>query len=203
MNTVLLALAVDVVAIVVLACAIYYRRHRRADLMFAYIALNTGIFAVCTLLMAQQAGLALGFGLFGVLSIIRLRSDEISQREVGYYFIALALGLVNALGADSLLVMAGLDLLLLGTMYAADHPALTGRARRRVIVLDVVHEDDTALRADLERRLRAPVRRMVVERVDYVRETMVVDVRYRASDPQGSARPGTAGRPAARPEVLR
>ncbi|WP_343233554.1 DUF4956 domain-containing protein [Streptomonospora sp. PA3] len=48
MNTTLFAaLAADAVAIAVLACAIYYRRHRRADLMFGYIALNAGVFAVC------------------------------------------------------------------------------------------------------------------------------------------------------------
>ncbi|WP_343233553.1 DUF4956 domain-containing protein [Streptomonospora sp. PA3] len=148
--------------------------------------------------MGQRTGLAIGFGLFGVLSIIRLRSDEISQREVGYYFIALALGLVNALGKDSFALMLGLDALLLATMYAADHPALTGRDRRRIVVLEVVHDDETALRADLERRLRAPVRRAVVSEVDYVRETMVVDVRYRAeprpSSRSGGFRPGRAER---------
>ncbi|MDA0563196.1 DUF4956 domain-containing protein [Streptomonospora sp. S1-112] len=196
--TVLPALAADVIAIAVLACVIYYRRHRRADLMFAYIALNTGIFTVCTLLMSQRVELAIGFGLFGVLSIIRLRSDEISQREVGYYFVALALGLVNALAQGSFGVLVGLDLLLLATMYVADHPALTGRSRRRVIVLDVVHHDDAGLRADLERRLRAPVTKIVVNEVDYVRDAMVVDVRFLADRRPEDAWPAVPARLATR-----
>ena len=36
-------------------------------------------------------------GLFGVLSIIRLRSEELAQHEVAYYFAALALGLLGGL----------------------------------------------------------------------------------------------------------
>lgn len=37
----------------------------------------------------------LGLGLFGVLSIIRLRSEELAQHEIAYYFAALALGLIG------------------------------------------------------------------------------------------------------------
>ena len=53
------------------------------------------------------------------------------------------------------------------------------------VTLDVVHADDAALVADLERRLGGRVMHHEVNEVDYVRDTMVVDVRYRA----GRARP--------------
>ncbi|MDA8371223.1 MAG: DUF4956 domain-containing protein [Nocardiopsaceae bacterium] len=175
----LLALPVDLFAIAVLAYAIYYRRHRRADLMFAYIALNTGVFAVSALMVAQQVEMAVAFGLFGVLSIIRLRSDEISQREVGYYFIALALGLVNGIGAALPQVILPIDILLLAAMYVADHPRLAPGVERRTLVLDTVHGSDEELRADLQRRLNAHVLRAMVSNVDYVRETTTVDVRFR------------------------
>lgn len=41
--------------------------------------------------------MGLGLGLFGVLSIIRLRSSEISQHEVAYYFASLAIGLISGM----------------------------------------------------------------------------------------------------------
>ena len=46
--------------------------------------------------------------------------------------------------------------------------------------LDVVHADDASLVADLERRLGGTVLHHEVNDVDYVRQTMLVDVRYRA-----------------------
>src|SRR4029079_658258 len=99
MNPILVSLAADVVAITVVAYGIYFRRYYRRDLLLAYMALNVGIFAVTALLAESTAGVGLGLGLFGILSIIRLRSDSITQEEIAYYFIALALGLIGGLNA--------------------------------------------------------------------------------------------------------
>ncbi|RNL85873.1 DUF4956 domain-containing protein [Halostreptopolyspora alba] len=190
---IVLALPVNLVAISVLAYAIYYRRHRRADLMFAFVALNVGVFAISALMFNRQVELAMAFGLFAVLSIIRLRSDEISQREVGYYFVSLALGLVNGIGAGAPLASIPLTLLLLATMFVADHPRLAVGVERRTLVLDTVHGTDEELRADLRRRLNCRVLRATVSHVDYVRETMTVDVRYRHLAPLTAATPERAG----------
>jgi hypothetical protein len=92
----LAALATDVLAIALLAYAIYSRCYHRRDLLVAYIALNIGVLATTVLLTGAEA-LGIGLGLFGILSFIRLRSDQITQEEVAYYCIALALGLVNGL----------------------------------------------------------------------------------------------------------
>ncbi|MDQ3113465.1 MAG: DUF4956 domain-containing protein, partial [Actinomycetota bacterium] len=90
----LLVLGADLVAIIVLAYGLYYRRHRRRDMVLAYVGLNIGVLAVAAVLSNVAVATGLGLGLFGVLSIIRLRSSEISHEEVAYYFAALALGLI-------------------------------------------------------------------------------------------------------------
>ncbi|WP_373295722.1 DUF4956 domain-containing protein [Nocardiopsis kunsanensis] len=184
------ALAVDLAAIFVLSYVLYFRRHGRRDLVLAYAALNVGIFSVVAMLTTKEVGLAVGFGLFGVLSILRLRSDTISQGEIGYYFTAIALGLVNAVAAPAPWTMLGLNALLLGVMYVADHPGLLSRSRRTLLTLDVVHEEEADLRRELEQRLRGRVRRVLVQEVDYVRDMMVLDVRYHESGPSPTAASG-------------
>jgi hypothetical protein len=181
-DDIIYGLVTDLVAITTLAHLIYFRRHRRRDLQLAYVAVNIGVFTVVSLLLLQHADLAVGFGLFGVLSIIRLRSSTLTQEEVGYYFIALALGLVNGLAAQVPWLALTLNLFLLAVMYAADHPHFLSNTRHRLITLDVVHDDDRALRADLENRLGGIVLRQSVTEVDYVRDVMVVDVRYRRGE---------------------
>lgn len=171
-------LTMDLVAIVLLAYGLYYRRHHRRDLLFAYVALNVGIFAVVSLLLVQRVDIAVGFGLFGVLSIIRLRSSEITQQEIAYYFVAIVLGLVNGIAGAWPLTALLLNGVLLAVMYVADHPGLLGRTRHQVVTLDMVHADPEALRVDLESRLRARVLQCEVTQVDYVRDVTVVDVRY-------------------------
>lgn len=171
-------LAIDLVAIFLLAYALYYRRHRRSDLLLSYVALNVGLFVAMTVLTTIKLDFALGFGLFAILSIIRLRSSTITQQEVAYYFVSLVLGLVNGLRIEDQWMVAGLNAVLILTMLVVDHRRLQTSSRRQTVTLDVVHDDDVALVADLERRLGGQVLHHEVEQVDYVRDVMVVDVRF-------------------------
>src|SRR4051795_443141 len=109
-------LAIDVAAIVVLAYVLYFRRHRRADLLLAYVSLNIGIFLPMSLLGKVRVDIALGFGLFAILSIIRLRSTSVTQQEVAYYFVALVMGLVNGLGLDDRRLIVLINAVLIVTM---------------------------------------------------------------------------------------
>jgi hypothetical protein len=102
--------AIDLVAISILTFALYFPRHRRRDLVVAFLGVNVGVLAVAGALSSSTVGAGLGLGLFGVLSIIRLRSSEIDQREVAYYFSALALGLIGGLGSTLGVTVQRLDL---------------------------------------------------------------------------------------------
>lgn len=173
------ALAADVVAIGVLAYAVYFRRHFRGDLMLAYVALNLGVFAVTALLVDSSAGLGLGLGLFGILSIIRLRSTSITQEEVAYYFVSLVMGLLAGLHPDPIWVAPALSALLVAVMYVVDHPRVSRRTVQTTITLDHAYPDLVLLRAALEQLLGGEVKRVLVSELDMVRDTTVVDVRYR------------------------
>jgi hypothetical protein len=180
MNEILLNLITDLVAIGIVSYAIYFRRYYRRDLLLAYIALNVGIFAVTALLAKSTAGVGLGLGLFGILSIIRLRSDSITQEEIAYYFVALALGLVAGLSASPRWLPPLLSAALVAVMYVVDHPRLTARAQRQTIILDRAYPDRALLRAALESLLDADVKHLVVERLDLVADTTMVDVRFKS-----------------------
>jgi hypothetical protein len=179
MNATLLLIGIDLAAAAVLSLAIYYRRHRRRDLVVAFLGVNVGVLAVTTVLASSEVAVGLGLGLFGVLSIIRLRSSEISQREVAYYFAALAIGLVAGLPATEVWIPTALIALILTVMWAADHPRLLGRSRHQVIHVDRAIADEDDLRAELESRLGATVTSLTVQHLDLVDDTTLVDVRFR------------------------
>jgi hypothetical protein len=175
-----LPIASDLVAIALVA-TLYFHRHQRRDLLLAYVALNIGILSVTAMLSSASVGAGLGLGLFGILSIIRLRSDSITQEEIAYYFVALALGLLAGVAAGPTYLVPLLVTLLVAVMYVADHPRLLSGARRQLITLDSAIPDETALRAHLESRLGIDVRHLIVQELDLVRDITVVDVRYRAT----------------------
>lgn len=177
--TTLLPFAVDLVAIATLT-ALYFRRHRRRELVVAYLGINVGVLAVSATLASSAVGAGLGLGLFGVLSIIRLRSTELGQHEVAYYFSALAIGLVAGLGVLPLGTVAALSALVLVVLAVGDHPRLLSRHRSQLVHLDTAVTDEAALVAHLERLLGARVHVAAVQKVDLVLQTTLVDVRYEA-----------------------
>jgi hypothetical protein len=179
MNATLLLIGIDLAAAAILSLAIYYRRHRRRDLVVAFLGVNVGVLAVTTVLGSSEVAVGLGLGLFGVLSIIRLRSSEISQREVAYYFAALAIGLVAGLPSADVWIPTALIALILTVMWAADHPRLLSRSRHQTIHVDRAIADEDELRAELERRLGATVTSLTVQHLDLVDDTTLVDVRFR------------------------
>ncbi|GAB7051167.1 DUF4956 domain-containing protein [Catenuloplanes indicus] len=177
----LLVIAVDLVAIGVLVFAVYFPRHHRRDLVAAFLGVNIGVLAVSLVLASSTVGVGLGLGLFGVLSIIRLRSDEIAQHEVAYYFAALALGLLAGLSGTVTPLTAGLMALVVAALVAGDHPALFRRHRAQTLRLDSAHTDEAALTAHLEILLGARVLNVSIKNVDLVNDTTLAEVRYLVS----------------------
>lgn len=177
MNQLLVVLA-DLAAIAVLTFGVYFPRHHRRDLVVAFLGVNIGVLATAMVLGSSTVGAGLGLGLFGVLSIIRLRSDEIAQHEVAYYFAALALGLLAGLGGTLTPLVGGLMLLIIGALYVGDHPRMFRRYRQLTVQLDVAYTDEDALRAHLEMMLKGRVVNVSVKHVDLVNDTTLAEVRY-------------------------
>ena len=160
-------IAADLVAITLLVFGLYFPRYRRKDMVVAILGLNVGVMSVATVLASAQVSAGLGLGLFGVLSIIRLRSSELDQEEVVYYFSALALGLLAGFEVDPLWLNPTLMAGILAALYVGDHPRL--------------FTDERLLIARLESLLGAEVQRIKVKKVDLVNDTTSVDVRFRAA----------------------
>lgn len=175
----LLLLAFDLLAISVLAYGIYFTRHRRRDMLIAYVALNVGIMAVTVVLANATVAAGLGLGLFGVLSIIRLRSNALTQEEVAYYFASLALGLIAGLQPNPIWVAPVVGSLIVVVMFVADHPRLYAHNRQQTVTLDAAITNEAELAKCLEGLLGANIQKVIVVELDLVRDVTIVDVRYR------------------------
>lgn len=171
-------LSADVVAVLVLTFALFVPRHGRRELVVAFLGVNIGVLAVTTALGTGTVGAGLGLGLFGVLSIIRLRSEELAQHEVAYYFAALALGLIGGLLSAPSWLSGALMLAVLLSIYVGDHPRVVGKGRTQEVLVDRAFTDESGLVAHLEGLLGARVEDVSVRRTDLVNDTTLVRVRY-------------------------
>jgi len=171
-----LRLFIDVTCVGVLAAMVAQRRPRRG-LFVVLTSFNIALFCVLSVISARHIGPAVGFGLFALLSIVRLRSEPFSNQELSYFFSALALALINGLRIQGYLIPILLDAVLLVALFLIDHPALYRRTARQRVTLDTVVTDPGRLRVELSGRLGVEVVEANVVEVDYVREIMRINVR--------------------------
>jgi hypothetical protein len=189
-----LRLAIDLAATAALVYGLFQPRHQRMDLVVVYVLFNVGVFLALSVIAAGELSMGVGFGLFAVLSIVRLRSEPFSNRELAYFFVALVIALVCALDVGHPAyagLLAGVALLV---AWAIDHPRLSRPSRRLVVALERAYDDDEALREHLRRRLRAPVLEVTVLEIDYVRETTRLEVRLGVEEPPDAAAVAVARR---------
>lgn len=199
----LLAFGIDLVAISILAYALYFRRHQRRDLTLGFMGVNIGLFAVSSFTTTTSISIGFGIGLFALLSVIRLRSIVATQEEIGYYFVALVIGIVNGLAVDDAWGIAlMLDAMLLGVMFVADHPRLLPHAERLTILLDGTVAGAEHVRKEVEEQIGFEVTRLRVLDVDYVRGRTRLDIRFRTDCPvHGPSPPPEPDAPGGRAET--
>jgi hypothetical protein len=170
--------ALNMLALAVLMWTVQRRHNGRRDLMTVVGCFNIGLFVVLTAIASASSATAIGFGLFAMLSIIRLRSEPFSNSELGVFFAGLVMSLVNGVSGIELALAALLNAIVLGALAVSDHPLFGQVPKSREIVLDCIHDNDTSLRADLEHRLGVRVVDLSVLECDYVREVTRVSIRY-------------------------
>ena len=178
-----LSLIINTFALIALSFGIYFRRHRRRELATGYVAFGTSLFIVSFSLSIAETpiGIGIGFGLFAILSIVRLRSDEATWNEIGYTMVSIVLGVVNGLTVLTFELKIIFSLILLISMFIADHPAIypSAQNQRFKFILDKIILNTDELKSNLSLLLEAEIKDLIVLEIDLVRETMVLDLRIK------------------------
>ncbi|MCB1630481.1 MAG: DUF4956 domain-containing protein [Pseudomonadales bacterium] len=179
----LLRFGIDVAAVVLLIYGLYYRRHHDKELVTTAVMFNFSAFAVLVVLADVQFGVAAGFGLFAILALFRLRSEQFDKIEISYFFGAVAIAVICSVKGTTLPFVLAVVLFLLLGAFVLDHPRILHSVAGVKIVLDKIDHraltDAAAMRADLGQRLGVEVINYEIKSFDYVNETAHINVFYR------------------------
>ena len=175
--------AIDVVAMVALVFGMYYRRYRDKELVTAAALFNVFAFAVLTILSNVQFSVAAGFGLFAILALFSLRSEQISKTEITYFFGSIALAVICSVQGTTIAFVAAVVTLILIAAWIIDHPRILRSVDGVKITLDKVDAHALAqpevMRADLSARLGVEVMSYQITALDYINDMARINVFYR------------------------
>jgi hypothetical protein len=185
----------DVIVLLILVGWLYRRRPSAPAMPLVLAALNIGLFAAMSTISAGKFPAGVGFGLFGILSLVRLRSAAFTLRDVAYTFVTLVIALCTGLPQRQTWLVVALDVVVLVAVLLVDDPRSYEPPTRTVkLTLDRIYPDPSVIAQEVAFRFGQAPLSVVVDEVDYVRETTRVSARYLAGPDGPAIDPGSEPR---------
>ena len=177
----LLSFALDLGSVAVLSYLLYYRRHRDRDMALAISAINITLFALTGALGAVTLPLGVGFALFAVISVIRLRSDTAGWIEMAYLLAGLGVGLIVGLLGVDLWMKSAYTVFLVGMIALIDNSRFLSRqvVRTIAVTLEGTKIEDGTLKPRVEELLGREIDAVVVKSIQALPPATKVQVSYR------------------------
>jgi len=179
---------IDVTAIFLLVGLIYYPKYKNKDFVFTFSIFNVINFMICYLLGTAKIQMGFAFGLFAIFSIIRYRTIMISIKDMGYFFICVALGMLNSLSdtSDGFALLIICNVVILGMTFFLERLNFINNENSKEIIFDNVNlikpSQRDALLAELKGRTELDIHRVDVLKINYLKDTVLLKVYYYAKE---------------------
>lgn len=166
-------LALDLAALWVLLRFAFLRRGGEPGRLLMLVAFNLVLFLIAHLLNQVEMTMGAAFGLFAVFSLLRIRTEGISSRDMTYLFLTIALGLLSAVAQPGTAVLAGLAAAIPALALVLESGWVAPLELRHEVVYDTLAllapEQRGALLEDLRTRTGMRLTRVEVHRIDLAR----------------------------------
>ena len=175
--------AINAAAMTLLIFGMYYRRYRDRELATTASMFNIFAFAVLTILSSVQFSLAAGFGLFAILALFSLRSEQIEKIEIAYFFGAIAIAVICSVLGTSLMFVLLVVSFVVAAAWVLDHPNMMKSAHGAKVTLDAIDpeilSDTEKTRRLLSERLGVDVMTFQIIELNYVNDMARINIFYR------------------------
>lgn len=163
---------------------IYYPVKQNKNYVFTFIAFNTVIFFVMSLLTSIELSVGAGFGLFAIFSVLRYRTNPMPARDMTYLFVLIGLPVINAgllAGAGwSAVVIA--NVAIVSVLYLMEkgwgfHYEQSQRITYERVDLVKRGNYDLLLK-DLRQRTGLDIKRLEIGHIDYLKDATEIKIYY-------------------------
>ncbi|MHC1778357.1 MAG: DUF4956 domain-containing protein [Lentimicrobium sp.] len=175
------SILIDITSMLIIFGLIYFPNYRNKEFMFTFFIFNIIIFIITFVLNKTSISMGAAFGLFAVFSMLRYRTEGISMKEMTYLLLAIALGLINAIGL-SLLPISVFNLILVLFIFVLDHPLIFKQEQSKAIAYENIEmikpENHQLLLDDLCKRTGLNIHRFTISSIDFLKDATSIVVYY-------------------------
>ncbi len=176
----------NLASVVLLLFVFYYPRYSNKETTIAASLFNIFAFAVLSILSSVQFSVAAGFGLFAILALFTLRSEQIDKSDIAYFFGSISLAVITSVQGTQIEFVILMLVIVLLAVYIIDHPRILRTASQMKVTLDFIPEQAVSnpdvLKEELSKRLGAKIISVKILSIDYVTEIVRTEVGFRVED---------------------
>lgn len=180
---------------------IYFRYTKNKRNIFSFFQMGIMIFLVCVLLKSVEIQLGIALGLFAIFAIMRFRSQNLSLRQMTYFFTVIGVSVINAMAVyyhpvrgpvviNSIII---LSVFLLETFFNRKPSDKKKEKKKKkplsktvllynnLELLDPENESD--LLSDISSRTHMKIEKVEIRKIDLVKGTAELEISYRDKGP--------------------
>lgn len=167
---------VNFISIFIVVRLIYYPAHKNKDFLFTFFLFNVINFMICILLSTAKLKMGFAFGLFAIFSILRYRTVTVPVREMGYFFISVTIGIINALalGDNYFVQLIIANSVIIAFAYFLDYRVTLKHENYKEIIyerIDLIQpEKREEMLEDLRKRTGLNIHRVEFIRIDFLKD---------------------------------
>jgi hypothetical protein len=174
-------IGIDLVTMLLIFGLIYFPNYRNKEFMFTFFLFNIIIFIITFVLNKTNISMGAAFGLFAVFSMLRYRTEGISMKEMTYLLIAIALGLINAIGLNLVPILV-FNSIFVAFIFVLDHPMVFKQEYSKTVVYENIEnikpENHEILMADLRKRTGFNIHRYSIMSFDFLKDSTNITIYY-------------------------
>jgi cytochrome c biogenesis factor len=173
---------IDILTVAVLVGVVYFRNYRKKDHIFTFMMFNVVIFLITYMLNKVGMSFGAAFGLFAVFSILRYRTENISEKDMTYLFIVIAMGLINSVAKATYFEMMILNGMIILIAWILDANLLWKADKFQLVYYEKIDliktQNYELLLKDLADRTGLNVYKVTVEEIDFLKDSASLKVYY-------------------------
>ena len=176
-----LGIGIDIAAMLLIFGLIYFPNYRNKEFMFTFFLFNIIIFIITFVLNKTNISMGAAFGLFAVFSMLRYRTEGISMKEMTYLLIAIALGLINAIGLNLVPILV-FNFIFVTFIFILDHPMVFKQEYSKIVFYENIDnirpENHQLLMDDLRKRTGFNIHRFSISSFDFLKDSTHITIYY-------------------------
>jgi hypothetical protein len=177
--------AIALIFLFILIRVIYFRYSGKEKFLFSFFLMGIIAFFIVSILRSVYIEMGMGFGLFAVFGLLRLRTRNFTEKDMAYTFTVFGIAVVNSLKLVKfpLLGVLIINIIIVLAAYLLEEFVLKYKIETHEIIYDKLEllkpDKKEKLIQDVSLKTGKEISRIKIRRINYKRKRALLDIYYK------------------------